>query len=140
MKLLIDTNIFLDVLLKREPYYEASRHVLMLCEEKKIYGFLTASSVTDLFYLVRRLLHSTEEAYKALGCVLDIAKVLNVTNEDVLKAYLIRARDFEDCLQAVCAKANGCDGIVTRNQKDFASFEIALYTPEKLQERFPFSG
>ena len=135
MKLLIDTNIFLDVLAKREPFYDASRRVLMLCEEKKIYGFLTASSVTDLFYLVRRLLHSTEEAYKAIGCVLDIAKVLNVTNDDVLKAYMIRAHDFEDCLQAVCAQANGCDGIVTRNHKDFASFGIALYTPEELPER-----
>ena len=135
MKLLIDTNIFLDVLAKREPFYDASRRVLMLCEEKKIYGFLTASSVTDLFYLVQRLLHSTEEAYKAVGCVLDIAKVLNVTNDDVLKAYMIRAHDFEDCLQPVCAQANGCDGIVTRNQKDFASFGIALYTPEELPER-----
>lgn len=136
MRLMIDTNIFLDVMAKREPFFADSKAVLELCESKKVYGFLSASSATDIFYLVRRQLHSVELAYKALGSVLDIAKVLAVTNEDVLNAYIQRAPDFEDCLMATCAKANKCDAIVTRNKKDFLNFGITLFSPEELLKLF----
>lgn len=136
MRLMIDTNIFLDVLLEREPFYTASRAVLVLCENNKVQGFLSASSVTDIFYLVRRQLHSTDLAYKALGSVLDIVRVLTVTNADVLDAYIRRAADFEDCLLATCAKSNQCNAIVTRNKKDFQSFGITLLSPEELLELF----
>lgn len=136
MRLMIDTNVFLDVMAKREPFFADSKAVLELCENKKVYGFLSASSATDIFYLVRRQLHSVELAYKALGSVLDIAKVLAVTNEDVLNAYIQRASDFEDCLMATCAKANKCDAIVTRNKKDFLNFGITLFSPEELLKLF----
>ena len=132
MRLMIDTNIFLDVLAEREPFFKDSKAVLDLCENKRVQGFLSASSATDIFYLIRRQLHSVDLAYKALGSVFDIAKVLTVTNEDVLNAYLQRASDFEDCLLATCAKANQCDAIVTRNKKDFLSFWITLLSPEEL--------
>ena len=137
MRLMIDTNIFLDVLTQREPFYTDSKEVLKRCESKKVQGFLPASCVTDIFYLVHRYLHSTEMAYKALGSVLDIAKVLSVTNDDVLNAYLTRAADFEDCLLATCAKSNKCDAIVTRNKKDYLTFGITLLSPEELLELFP---
>lgn len=130
--MMIDTNIFLDVLAEREPFYADSKAVLELCENKKVHGFLSASSATDIFYLVRRQLHSVDLAYKALGDVLDIAKILTVTNDDVLNAYIQRASDFEDCLMAICAKANKCDAIVTRNKKDFLTFGITLFSPEEL--------
>ncbi|MCC8074692.1 MAG: PIN domain-containing protein [Clostridiales bacterium] len=136
MRLMIDTNIFLDVLAEREPFYEHSKAILELCECRKVQGFLSASSATDIFYLIRRQLHSVELAYKALGSVLDIVKVLTVTNEDVLNAYLQKAPDFEDCLLATCAKANKCDAIVTRNKKDFLTFGITLLSPEELLELY----
>ena len=137
MRLMIDTNIFLDVWAKREPFYKASRGVLELCEKKTIQGFVSSSSVTDLFYLVRRQLHSTDMAYQALGSVLEIVKVLTVSNEDVLNAFLRKGTDFEDCLLATCAKSNGCEGLVSRNGKDFLGFDIPVLSPEELLERFP---
>ncbi|MCD8379308.1 MAG: PIN domain-containing protein [Lachnospiraceae bacterium] len=133
---MIDTNIFIDVLAEREPFYTNSKAVLKLCEDKTVQGFLSASSVTDIFYLIRRLLGNTDQAYQALGYILDIAKVLTVTNENVLNAYIQRAADFEDCLLATCAKANQCDAIVTRNKKDFLTFGITLLSPEELLELF----
>ena len=136
MRLMIDTNIFLDVLTQREPFYKSSQSALYLCECGQVQGFLSASSVTDIFYLVRRQLHSAELAYRALGSVLDIVQVLAVTNEHVLDAYIRRAADFEDCLLAVCAKAHRCDAIVTRNKKDFAGFDIPLLAPEELLAKF----
>jgi predicted nucleic acid-binding protein len=129
MKLMIDSNVFLDVLLDRQPYAEASASLLSLCENKKLIGFLSATSAIDIFYIVRRALHSNAEAYKALGHVLDIAKVCSVTNEDVLQAYQRQAADFEDCLLATCAQSNGCDYIVTRNLKDFSGCGIEAREP-----------
>ena len=134
MRLMIDTNIILDVLLEREPYYTHSKAVLDLCENKNIQGFISASTATDIFYLIRKGLGNTDEAYKALGHILDIVKVLTVTNTDVNNAFLQKARDFEDCLLATCAKSNKCAGIVTRNKKDFLNFNISLFSPEEILE------
>lgn len=132
MRLMIDTNIILDVLLEREPFYMYSKAVLELCEGRKINGFISASTATDIFYLVRKALQSTDEAYKALGNILNIVKILTVTNDDVNSAFIQRAHDFKDCLLATCAKSNKCDGIVTRNKKDFLTFGITLYNPEEI--------
>lgn len=132
MKLMIDTNVVLDVLLERSEFYGKSKAVLDLCESKKILGFVSASSITDIFYLVRRALRDTDETYKVIGALLNIVGVLNVTTEDVNRAFLRHAKDFEDCLLAESAKSNKCVGIVTRDKKDFQDFEIELYSPEEI--------
>ncbi len=131
MRVMIDTNVILDVLLERQPFFDESKSVLKLCEEKVIHGFISASSVTDIFYLIRKALGSVDAAYDALGCILNIVKILTVTNDDVNNAFVKKAKDFEDCLLATCAKSNKCEGIVTRNKKDFSSFGIPLYSPEE---------
>lgn len=132
MKIMCDTNIFMDMLLEREPFVEESCKVLQLCEEHKLQGFVSASCITDIYYLVKKHLHSNELAYRAIGKILEIVKVCSVTNNDVLLAFQKRARDFEDCLVAVCAESIHCDYIITRNKKDFDDFDIALLTPSEL--------
>jgi len=62
-----DTNVIIDVLLEREPFVEDSYKFLSLCEEHKIDGFVSASSITDIYYLVKKYTHSTNLAYKAVG-------------------------------------------------------------------------
>lgn len=136
MKIMCDTNIIIDVLLEREPFVENSYKVLSLCEEHRIDGFVSASSVTDIYYLVRKYTHSTDLAYKAVGKLLEIVKVCSVTNNDVLTAFQIRARDFEDCLVATCAKSNRCDYIITRNKKDFEEFNVPALTPTEFLLQF----
>lgn len=132
MKIMCDTNIIIDVLLEREPFVEDSYKVLSLCEEHKIDGYVSASSVTDIYYLVRKYTHSTELAYQAVGKLLEIIKVCSVTNNDVLMAFQKKAQDFEDCLVATCAKSMDCSYIVTRNKKDFEEFDIPALTPAQL--------
>ena len=136
MKLMIDTNIIIDVLTEREPFFEGSKNVLKLCEQKAVSGFITASTVTDIFYLVRRHTHDVNAAYSCLGYLLNIVKILPVTNDNIISAYLIKAKDFEDCLLAECAKSNGCGGIVTRNKKDFEDFGVRLLSPEEAVQLF----
>lgn len=92
MKIMCDTNVIIDVLLEREPFIEESYKVLKRCEEHKIDGFVSASSVTDIYYLVRKYTHSTDLAYKAVGKLLEIAKVCSVTNNDILIAFQKRQR------------------------------------------------
>lgn len=132
MKIMCDTNIIIDVLLEREPFVGDSYKVLQLCEEHKLNGFVSAACITDIFYLVRKYMHSTELAYTAIGKVLEIVKVCSVTNNDVLLAFQQKSKDFEDCLVAVCAKSIRCDYIITRNKKDFEDFGVSLLTPAEL--------
>ncbi len=136
MKIMCDTNIIIDILLEREPFVDDSYKVLSLCEEHKVNGFISASSITDIYYLVRKYTHSTELAYNAVGKVLEIVKICSVTNDDVLTAFQRKAKDFEDCLVATCAKSIHCDYIVTRNKKDFEEFDIPLLTPTEFLEQF----
>ena len=132
MKIMLDTNIFLDVILEREKFAESSAKVLTLCENRTLKGIISSSCVTDIFYIVRKYLHNTETAYIALGKIFEIADVCTVTGNDVFEAYKRKAADFEDCLQAVCAEKERCDYIITRNKKDFVSFGIPLAEPSEL--------
>ncbi len=132
MKLMIDTNILLDVLIHREPFYDDSRAVLKLCEGHDVSGFVSASTVTDIFYITRKALGNVKDTYRIISNILNIVKILTVTNDDVISAFQVKAKDFEDCLMATCARSNKCDGIVTRNKKDFLNFGITLYSPEEL--------
>lgn len=135
MKIMCDTNVVIDVLLERQPFVDDSCKVLSLCEEHRLDGFVSASSVTDIYYLVRKYTHSTELAYTAIDKLLEIVKVCSVTNNDVLTAFQRKAKDFEDCLAATCAKSIRCDYIVTRNKKDFEEFDIPPLTPSELLQK-----
>lgn len=132
IRLMIDTNIFIDVFAKRDSFYMNSKKVLELCENKNIIGFVSASNITDIYYLIRRITKSSLTAYDAIGSILNIVKVVSVTNNDVEMAYIQKAKDFEDCLLATCAKSNNVKGIITRNKSDFESFGIDLYSPEEI--------
>lgn len=129
---MIDTNIFIDVFTKREPFYKDSKKVLELCENRKVIGFVSSSNITDIFYLIRRITKSLDIAYDAVGSILKIVKVVSVTETDVQTAYQKKAKDFEDCLLATCTISNGINGIVTRNKIDFEKFGIDLYSPEEV--------
>lgn len=135
MKIMCDTNVIIDVLLERQFFVDDSYKVLRLCEEHRIDGFVSTSSVTDIYYLVRKYTHSTELAYKAIGKLLEIVKVCSVTNNDVLTAFQRKAKDFEYCLVATCAKTIRCDYIVTRDKKDFEEFDIPLLSPSELLQK-----
>ena len=135
MKIMCDTNVIIDVLLEQEPFVDDSCKILNLCEEHWMDGFVSASSVTDIFYLVRKYTHSTELAYTAVGKLLEIVKVCSVTNNDVLTAFQKKAKDFEDCLVATCAKSIRCNYIITRNKKDFEEFDVPILTPSELLQQ-----
>ena len=132
-RIIVDTNIIVDVFTKREPHFAASRSLLKLCEEDTVSGYITASTATDIYYVVKRYTdHQTAE--DALGNVLSFLSVLDVTGANVLEAYSQHTSDFEDCLLGVCASRFGIDRIITRDKTGFNSFGIPFCAPSSFLE------
>ena len=134
MPVLFDMNIILDVLEKRQPFYDASKSVLESCVSSKITGYIALHSVSNIFYILRKR-YSAADRRKLLLDILDLLQVANADHKSVRNAL---ARDdfsdFEDCLQDECAKQIHSDYIVTRNINDFSASNVPAITPEDLLE------
>lgn len=129
MLVLIDANVVLDILEKREPFYEASSEVLSLCATKKIKGCIALHSVSNIFYILRKHYSAENRKCLLLG-ILDFLQVANVDHENVRHALERNDfSDFEDCLQDECAVQNNADYIITRNIDDFSNSNISAVTP-----------
>ena len=129
MVLLIDANVAIDYLLKRETGYEPSRKIIALCAKDCAKGYLAFHSVSIIWYAMRKLEDSVRRANIKLLC--KILEIVSVSNREV--EYAIDKtvfKDFEDCLQDECAAAVHADYIITRNVKDFAYSRVAAITPE----------
>ena len=130
MKLLIDTNIILDAFEKREPWCEAAESLLIAVAEEKAEGFITASTLTDLYYLLRKHLQDMDKAKQALLGLLAIVDVLEVTGTDCRNAFDLPIADYEDALLAYCARRHKMDCIVTRNTKHFVGSSVKAIQPD----------
>ena len=131
---LIDTNIFIDVLQDRIPFTDNSQAVIGLVTQKKIKGAVAAHSITNLWYILRKT-YSDEERRNYLLSLFEIFDVVS-TDKNRLVAALENSnfKDFEDCLQDECAYAINADYIITRNAKDFESSMVKALTPEEFLE------
>jgi len=135
MRVLIDTNIVLDILEKRDPFYEASNHVLSLCASKKINGYIAVHSISNIFYILRKHFSIGNRRRLLLG-ILDFLQIANVDHENVRHALERNDfTDFEDCLQDECAVQNNADYIITRNIDDFSNSSIPAITPSDFLEK-----
>ena len=129
MKVLVDTNIVLDVLLKRTPFYQDAFKIFQLADKGVITGYLSAVSMTDIFYLLRKVPHSYIEVYnilKELAAIFSVAPVSDVT---ISGALSLRWKDFEDAVQFIVASENGAECIITRNNIDYESSDIPCMNP-----------
>lgn len=135
MRILIDTNILADVLLGRDPYYDLAYSILTMCANKKVYGYMAAHSIPNLFYILRKFM-TEEERREALKDICQIIKVEGIDSFKIISALDNEDfSDFEDCLQEECAVAISADYIVTRNTKDFVSSRIPAILPDQFLEK-----
>ena len=133
MNVLIDTNVVLDVLISREPFYECSQLVLLASEQKIINGYVTASAITDVFYITNKHLKDKSATYKLLKeHLMQTVGIAAVDGNGISEALDLEWADFEDCVQYVVGKSISADYIVTRNPDDFQNAQIAVGTPEEL--------
>lgn len=134
MKILIDTNIILDWLQQRSPFYEQAHAVMETCVFESVQGFISAHSLCDIFYILRKDFPVKDR--------LDLIKMLsirfNIISENqkdfILVADAPTTKDLEDSLQIRCAKKCTLDYIVTRNLKDFIHSEIEAIEPKTFLE------
>jgi len=132
MKLLFDTNVVLDVLLARKPFVEAATALFKRVESGELSGWLGATTLTTLFYLISRE-HSDEQARREIGKLLQLFEVAAVDRAVLEMAWSsVALRDFEDAVLYAAALNMKLDGIVTRNTKDFKQSEIRVFTPDEL--------
>lgn len=135
MKVMIDTNVVLDVLLRREPFFQASYEVMKQSALEQIEGFVSAAAATDLFYLLRRALGDRQAAKENLEKLMQLVGFADALGEDVHAALASNMPDFEDALVSAIAERCQMDCIVTRNIKDFENSPVVALTPEAFLER-----
>lgn len=128
MKILIDTNVLLDVLTERRGFVEDSARVWSLVHSGFVDGLLSAISVNNLYYIIRKL-KSRKTAERFVDQVLGDFEIVSLTGTILKQARNIVGRDFEDSIQYFSAIQAGCDFLITRNKKDFPSLGIQLLTP-----------
>ena len=134
MRLLIDTNIVLDVLLKREPHFKNSATVWKLCETDRAEGFITTLSFANLVYIMRKELSPTQ-IQDVLNRMQLIFRIADFTASSLLQAAELQWDDFEDAVQSVIAEQINADCIITRNVRDFRNSKIIAFTPAELLAR-----
>ncbi|MCI8642807.1 MAG: PIN domain-containing protein [Lachnospiraceae bacterium] len=134
MKVLIDTNIILDVLCKRPDFYKDSAKVFKLCEVKRISGVISALSIPNIMYILRKELDSekTKEILDNLSLIFSIA---DLKADDLKKAADMQFKDYEDAVQSACAARIKANYIITRNIGDFTMSKVAAIKPIELLER-----
>ncbi len=129
-KILIDTNVLLDYLLEREPFFEDAKEVIVSCTDGKVKGCIAAHSIPNMFFILRKDYNAKERR----EVLLNLCKIFDV--EGIDKVKLISGltnedfSDFEDCLQMECAKAYGADYIVTRNVNDYLVSDVKVIEPK----------
>jgi predicted nucleic acid-binding protein len=130
MNVLIDTNVALDVLLDRRPYSETSMRVLVLSEKRRIRGFISASAITDIYYLTRKAFQSKEAAISLLKKLTETVSIASVNENHIHEALDLNWNDFEDSIQYVAGKNANAEYIVTRNTQDFHCLDMKIVSPE----------
>ncbi len=135
MNVLIDTCIVIDALQSREPFNKDAEAVFLSVANRRCVGFLTANSITDIYYLMHKALHSAEETKKVLGVLLNLFEILDTCGIDCRRALASDISDYEDAVMIEAAERAGIDGIVTRNLKDYVPAPMPVYSPAQFVER-----
>ena len=129
MKVLIDTNIILDVLLQRQQFLEASSGVILLSEKNIVEGYVTASAFTDIFYITSRTYRDKQKTMKLLKNLLKTVNVAAVTGEEIYRAMDLDWGDFEDAVQYTTGEHIQADYIITRDPVGYEGNSIPVIQP-----------
>ena len=132
-KVFIDTNVLIDFILEREGAKNAA-DILQLGEEKKIRTAASFLTMANTAYIIRKGRTQTE-LYALLTDLSDMIEILPMDERQFKDALDRPASDFEDVLQYECAKAHGCDVIVTRNSRHFPFAQIPVLSPAEFLDQ-----
>jgi predicted nucleic acid-binding protein len=127
-KLFLDTNVVVDLLGEREPFYDSVAKITTLADKGKIKIIVSALTYSTVYYLLSRF-EEKEVVKEKIRKFKVIADTSDLSDKVIDKALSSRFRDFEDSLQYYCALAKDCNILITRNGKDFKESEIPVLSP-----------
>lgn len=129
MKVLIDTNVIIDALTSREPWNENAETIFIMAANHMMDMYITASSATDIYYLVRKYLHSADQAKQVMEKLYSLVGILTVSAAECIDALASSVSDYEDAVvERASVKAN-MDYIITRNVKDYQQGMVKAISP-----------
>src|SRR6056297_1854576 len=130
-RVLIDTDILIDLLCDREPFAEGAETIFSLCEDGTVDGYITSVICSNCYYILRKTA-THKKVVKQLRSLLTILHVL-VTDKDILmRALDSEFNDFEDAIQNFSAIEHGeIQAVITRNTKDYRKSNLAVFTPDE---------
>lgn len=129
MRVLIDTNVILDILQKREPFFTDSYRALRRALENDAECLISASAATDIFYVLRKSLGSAQQAKEHIDQLARVVSFADVQGMDIHTALMRAMPDFEDAVVDAMAERSGASYILTRNIKDFTGSVVPAILP-----------
>ena len=133
-RVLIDSNICLDVILNRAPFALKAVEIIQYCEEGHFSGWIAAHSFDTIFYILSKQI-GKKKAYKGVHYIRDVFGVASVSEKTIDEALKLKWPDFEDAIHYQAALQVGCDAIVTRNDNDFKNTKLPVLSPFQFLEQ-----
>ena len=128
MRIFLDTNVLLDIFMRREPFYDASAQVVYACECGRFTGGFTTLTACNIAYALRKQMGGAQ-TIQAIRQLASIIEPIGTSVESLLRSLETPNRDFEDAVQAHCALEWHADAVVTRDKSGFASCTIPVFSP-----------
>jgi predicted nucleic acid-binding protein len=129
-KVFIDTDIILDLIMKRKPYYFPAAKLFKLIENKKISGHVSSLIFSNLYYIIRKS-EGNEKAKDILKKLKLLVKIISVNEKIIELGLSSNFKDFEDSIQYYAAIENGIKNLITRNVDDYKKAKINVFTAEE---------
>ena len=133
MRVLLDTNVIVDVLQNREPWCQAGKIIFLAAATEQIRSCITTKQLANIHYLTKRSFHGQEHidelAKNVIGKLLQFMELLDTCAVDCQMAIGINNNDFEDAMLIACASRESLDYIVTRNPDHFENSDVPVISP-----------
>jgi len=134
-KVFLDTNVFLDCFLKREPHWEASAIILDMAAHERIKAYTSSVSFCNISYMLNKL-EKNRVVEKDLQFLLDIIQIVPVNGQTLGQALFEAMPDYENSVQYASALRTECDFIITANKQDFSNCKIQVLNASEFVGRF----
>lgn len=135
MKILLDTCVIVDALQSRVPFSQDAQVIFLDVAIQKYIGCISAKSVTDIYYLMRRFFHGDKETRAVLKKLFSLFTVVDTFGVDCISAVDSEMGDYEDAVMSETAARSDVDYIVTRNEKDYSKSKVAVISPADFLKR-----
>jgi len=136
MKVLIDTNVIIDILEYREPFFQDSYRLLQLGLQGHLDALMSAGAVTDVYYIINRSIRNALKAKERIFALKALISICDTTALDIDTALSLNIADFEDAVIAAIAKRERVDYIVTRNEADYIDSPVPATSPNRFLKQF----